>query len=55
VLHRVATGKPPYRLWSDDKPKCVQDLGAELEGGLASMNDDGVPFEMIAGFINEAL
>lgn len=55
VLHLVATGKRPYSLWSNDKPKCVVAFGEKFEECLASMNDDGVPFDIIAGFINEAL
>jgi hypothetical protein len=30
-------------------------LNFDVQEGLAEMNDDGVPFEVIAGFINEAL
>lgn len=30
-------------------------LPSDVSGELAAMNDEGMPFEMIAGFINETL
>jgi hypothetical protein len=55
VLHKVATGSDPYTLWDGDRPKCVEKIGHDAELALAAVNDDGVPFEMIAGLIDEAL
>lgn len=54
VLHLIATGKNPPGLWAE-KPACVQKMGREIELELAVMNDEGVPFDVIAGLINEAL
>ena len=55
VLHLVATGKEPPTLWDDDRPVCVRRLGKSIELELARMNDEGVPFEVIAGLIHEVL
>lgn len=55
ILHKVATGKDAPALWDHDKPACVIELGDEIERALAGVNDDGVPFEVIAGLIDEAL
>lgn len=55
VLHLISTGQKPRQLWGNDKPVCVKQLGKRVELELAMVNDDGVPFEMIAGLIHEAL
>lgn len=55
VLHRCAgqSSEAIDRLTFGDAPELVGDQDAVDE--LADMNDDGVPFEMIAGFIQETL
>jgi hypothetical protein len=57
VLHRVVTGRDPHRYWDGDKPAVVRRLELEMGGleALTSVNDAGVPFEMIAGLIDETL
>lgn len=56
VLHRVAMGEDPNQMWDDDnRPPFARELEIHMEQGLAELNDDGVPFEVIAGLIDVAL
>lgn len=53
VLIEVAEGKRPGPDWPDNIiPEYIPE---EACNGLVSMNDEGVPFDMIAGLIEEAL
>ena len=62
VFHRIHTGRDPDILWdgsSDDiaVQTALKDGGLTNEGitAIADINDAGVPFDMIAGLIDEAL
>lgn len=56
VLHKVVLGCEPPDLYEDQEggaaPLGITD---EMTTEFAYMNDDGVPFEVIAGFIQENL
>lgn len=58
VLHEITQKERPPELWAlMEETKLLLEWG--LEGGdageLAKVNDAGVPFDMIAGLIDEAL
>lgn len=42
-------------LQDGDGEMCVLGLNKQVQQELAHLNDDGVPFDMIAGLIDEAL